>query len=53
MRAVIDAKVVPETGEIIDFGAIRSSGKSMHDASLKVVRRFLQEFDFLCYYSVL
>mgnify|MGYP007012351726 FL=1 len=47
MRAVtfIDAEVVPETGKIADFGAIRSSGENIHDASLEAIRQFLRESD--------
>jgi len=55
MRAVtfIDAEVVPETGKIVDFGAVRSSGESMHDASLEAVREFLRETDFLCGHNII
>lgn len=55
MRAItfIDAEIVPETGKIADFGAVRSSGESMHDASLEAVRMFLRESDFLCGHNII
>ena len=55
MRAVtfIDAEVVPETGKIVDFGAVRSSGENMHDASLEAIRGFLRETDFLCGHNII
>ena len=55
MRAItfIDAEIVPETGKIADFGAVRSNGESMHDASVQAVRKFLQESDFLCGHNII
>ncbi len=55
MRAItfIDAEVVQETGKIADFGAIRSNGESMHDASLDAVKKFLRESDFLCGHNII
>lgn len=49
----IDAEVVPETGRISDFGAIKSTGESMHDASVQSVRNFLLESDFLCGHNII
>jgi len=55
MKAItfIDAEVVPETGKIADFGAIRSSGESMHEASLEAIMKFLRESDYLCGHNII
>jgi ATP-dependent DNA helicase RecQ len=49
----IDAEVVPETGKIIDFGAIRPNGEYIHSASLDIIRGFLFETDFLCGHNII
>lgn len=55
MRTItfIDAEVVPDTGKISDFGAIKSTGESMHDASVQAIRKVLQESDFLCGHNII
>jgi ATP-dependent DNA helicase RecQ len=49
----IDAEVVPESGKISDFGAIRPNGEYIHGASLDVIRGFLLETDFLCGHNII
>lgn len=51
----IDAEVVPETGKIADFGAVKSNGESIHEASLLAVKKFLLELksDFLCGHNII
>ena len=49
----IDAEVVPESGKISDFGAIRPNGEYIHGASPDVIRGFLLETDFLCGHNII
>ena len=49
----IDSEVVPDTGKISDFGAIRPNGEYIHSASLDVIRGFLLETDFLCGHNII
>lgn len=55
MRTItfIDAEVVPETGIIADFGAIRATGENIHNASSQVIREFFRESDFLCGHNII
>ncbi len=55
MRQIIfiDAEVVPESGKISDFGAIRPNGEYIHGTSLAVIRKFLLESDFLCGHNII
>ncbi|MDD4781908.1 MAG: RecQ family ATP-dependent DNA helicase, partial [Tissierellia bacterium] len=55
MKAItfIDAEVVPHTGKIADFGAIRATGEIIHESSPQAIRNFLRESDFLCGHNVI
>lgn len=49
----IDAEIVPGTGKLADFGAIRSNGEIIHTSSLEAIRMFLRGSDYLCGHNVI
>ena len=51
--AFIDIEVSPETKRIMDFGAVKSSGETMHEPMLNAFAAFIDGSDFLCGHNII
>lgn len=49
----LDTEVNPETGKVLDYGAVSESGETCHTASSAVFGDFLQDAALLCGHNVL
>ncbi len=51
--AFIDTEINPETGEILDLGAILDNGEKFHENSLPEFQKFIEKADFICGHNVI
>jgi len=51
--AFIDTEIHPETGKILDLGAILDNGKEFHKNSLPEFRKFIEKADFICGHNII
>jgi len=51
--AFIDTEINPETGEILDLGAILDTGETFHKNSLPEFQAFIEKADFICGHNIL
>ena len=49
----VDTEVNPETGQVLDYGAISEDGATCHTASASVFGIFLRDAGFLCGHNIL
>jgi ATP-dependent DNA helicase RecQ len=49
----IDTEINPETGKILDLGAILDNGETFHENSLPKFQKFVEKADFICGYNIL
>jgi ATP-dependent DNA helicase RecQ len=51
--AFIDTEIHPETGKILDLGAILDNGETFHKNSLPEFQKFIEKADFICGHNVI
>ena len=49
----IDSEINPETGEILDLGAITDNEATFHENSLPKFYKFIENADFICGHNIL
>lgn len=51
--AFIDSEIQPDTGKILDLGAVKPGGASLHTASGKEFSRFVADADYICGHNII
>ncbi len=53
LTAFIDSEINPETGNILDLGAITDNGATFHENSLPKFHKFIENANFICGHNIL